>query len=82
MQSIFWLKIFSTEIKRLNFVFKSLKLYFYILFSVASRDTYTEAINIANIYINTFREFENINTIIIFVNAINSLCVDRNSNSS
>jgi len=59
-----------------------LKLYFYILFLVASRDIYTKTINIANIYINIFKELENIDTIIVFVNIINSLYIDRNSNNS
>ena len=71
-----------TKIKRLNFVFKSLKLYFYILFLVASRNIYIKAINIASIYINIFRKLKDINTIIALVNAINSLYINRSSNNS
>ncbi len=43
---------------------------------------YIEAINIANICINTFRKLKNINTIIAFINVINSLYIDRSSNNS
>ncbi len=82
MQFIFWLKIFSTKIKRFNLVFKSLRLYFYILFLVANRDTYTKVINIANIYINMFRELEDVNTIIAFISVINSLYINKNLNNS
>ncbi len=59
-----------------------MKLYFYILFSVASRDIYIETINIINICINIFRKFEDIDTIIVFVNTIDSLYIDKNSNNS
>jgi len=52
------------------------------LFSVASRDIYTGTINIASIYINIFRELEDIDTIIVFVDTIDSLYIDKNSNSS
>jgi len=71
-----------TKIKKLNFVFKSLRLYFYILFLVANKNTYTKVINIANIRINTFKKLRNINAIIAFVNAINSLYIDRSLNSN
>jgi len=71
-----------TKIKKLNFVFKNLKLYFYILFLIASKDTYTKVINVANIRINTFKKLENINTIIAFINVINSLYINRNSNNN
>jgi len=76
------IKIFLTKIKKLNFVFKSLKLYFYILFSVANRDTYIKAINIANIYINIFKKLKNINTIIAFINVINSLYINKSLNNN
>ena len=71
-----------TKIKKLNFVLKSLKLYFYILFLIASRDTYIKTINIANTYINISRKLENINTIIALINAINSLYINRSSNNN
>ena len=82
MQFIFWLKIFSTKIKRFNLVFKSLRLYFYVLFLVANRDTYIKAINIANIYINIFKKLKNINIIIAFINVINKLYINRSSNNN
>ena len=52
------------------------------MFLVASRDTYIETINIASICIDIFRELKNIDTIIVLINAINSLYIDKNSNSS
>jgi len=70
-----------TKIKRLNFVFKSLKLYFYILFLVASRNIYIKTTIVADIYIDIFREFRDINTIILFVNTIDSLYIDTSSNN-
>ncbi len=82
MQSIFQLKTFSTKIKKLNFVFKSLKLYFYILFLIANKNTYTKVINIASICINMFKKLENVNTIIAFINVINSSYIDRSSNNN
>jgi len=82
VQSIFWLEIFSTKIKKLDFVFKSLKLYFYILFLVASRNTCIKVVDIASICVNIFKEFEDINTIIVFVNTIDSLYINRSSNSN
>jgi len=71
-----------TKIKRLNFIFKSLKLYFYILFLIANKDIYIKIINIASICINIFRKLKNINAIIAFINAINSLYINRNSNNN
>jgi len=68
-----------TKIKRLNFVFKNLKLYFYILLLIANKNIYTKTINIANIYINIFRELKDINTIIAFINIINNLYIDKSS---
>ncbi len=82
MQSIFWFKTFSIKIKKLNLVFKSLKLCFYVLFLIANRDTYAKVINIASICINTSRKLKNIDTIIAFINAINSSYVDRSLDSS
>ncbi len=82
MQFMFQLKTFLTKIKRLNFVLKSLKLCFYILFLIASRDIYVKAINIANICINIFKELKNINAIIAFIDVINSLYIDKNSSNS
>jgi len=71
-----------TKIKRLDFVFKNLKLYFYVLFLVANRDTYIKTINVANICINMFKKLRNINTIIAFINVINSLYIDKSSNNN
>ncbi len=82
MRFIFWFKTFSTKIKRFNFVFKSLKLYFYILLLIANKDTYAKVINVANTCINTFKKLENVDAIIAFVNIINSLYIDRSLNSS
>jgi len=70
-----------TKIKKLNFVFKSLKLYFYVLFLIASKDTRIKVINIANIYINTFKELKDINAIIALNNAINSSYINRSLNN-
>ncbi len=70
------------KIKKLNFVLKSLRLYFYILFLVANKDTYIKIINIASTCINISRKLKDINAIIVFVNIINSLYIDRSSNSS
>ena len=65
-----------------NRVIKSLELCFYVLFLVASRNTCAKAIDIASIRINTFRELENIDAIIAFVDVINSSYIDRSSNNS
>jgi len=70
-----------TKIKKLNFVFKSLKLYFYILFLIANKDIYIKTINIASICINIFKKLKNINTIIMFINIINNLYINKNSNN-
>jgi len=70
-----------TKIKKLNFVFKSLKLYFYILFLIANKNIYIKIINIASTCINISRKFKNINTIIIFINIINNLYINRSSNN-
>ena len=64
-----------TKIKKLNFVFKSLKLYFYVLFLVASKNTYTKVINIANTCINISKKLKDIDTIIALINIINSLYI-------
>ncbi len=82
MRFISQFKAFLTKIKKLNFVFKSLQLYFYVLFLVASRDIYAKVINIANIRVNTFKELKDINAIIAFLNAINSLYIDKSSNNN
>jgi len=71
-----------TKIKRFNFVLKSLKLYFYILFLIASRNIYTKAINVASIRINIFKELKDINAIITFINVINSLYINKSSNNN
>ncbi len=71
-----------TKIKRLNLVLKSLRLCFYVLFLVASRDTCVEAIDVANICINTFRKLGDVNAIIAFVNVTNSSYVDRSLSDS
>jgi len=71
-----------TKIKKLNFVFKNLRLYFYILFLIVSRNMRIKVINIANTYINIFKKLENINIIIVFVNTINNLYIDKNLNNS
>ena len=52
------------------------------MFPIASRDTCIEAINIANICVNTSRKLEDIDAIIVFVDIISSLYIDRSSNSS
>ena len=52
------------------------------MFLVASKDTCAKIVNIANIRTNIFKELENINTIIVFINIINSLYIDRSSNNS
>jgi len=70
------------KIKKFNFVFKNLRLYFYILFLIANRNMYTKVINIANIYINTSKKLENINIIIIFINIINKLYINKSSNNN
>ncbi len=82
MRFIFWLKIFLTKIKKLNFVLKSLKLCFYVLFLIINKNTYIKVINIASIYINISRKLKNIDAIIAFINVINSLYIDRSSNNS
>ncbi len=41
-----------------------------------------KVINIANTYINIFKKLENINIIIVFVNTINNLYIDKNLNNS
>ena len=71
-----------TKIKRLDFVFKNLKLYFYVLFLIASRNIYTKAINVASIRINIFKELKDINAIITFINVINSLYINKSSNNN
>jgi len=71
-----------TKIKKLNFVFKNLKLYFYILFLIANKDIYIEVINIANICINIFKKLKNINAIIVFINIINSLYINKSLNNN
>jgi len=71
-----------TKIKKLNFVFKSLKLCFYILFLITNKNIYIKVINIASIYINIFKKLKNINAIIVFINVINNLYINRNSNNN
>ncbi len=43
---------------------------------------YAKAINIASIRINTSKKLRNINAIIAFINAINSLYINESSNNS
>ena len=71
-----------TKIKKLNFVFKNLRLYFYILFLIANKNIYIKVINVASIYINIFKKLKNINAIIAFINVINNLYIDKSSNNS
>jgi len=71
-----------TKIKRFNLVLKSLKLCFYILFLVANKNTYTRAISVANIRINTFKKFKNVDAIIAFVGVTSSLYINKSSNNS
>ncbi len=78
---MFWLKTFLTKIKKFNFVFKSLKLCFYILFLIANRDTRTKVINIANTYINIFKKLKDINAIIVFIDVTNSLYINKSSSN-
>jgi len=52
------------------------------LFLVASRDTCAKVINVANIRINTFKELKNVDTIIAFVDAINSSYIDKSLSNS
>jgi len=52
------------------------------LFLVANKDIYIKVINIASICINIFKKLKDINTIIAFINTINSLYIDRNFNSN
>jgi len=51
------------------------------LFLVASRNIYIKTTIVADIYIDIFREFRDINTIILFVNTIDSLYIDTSSNN-
>ncbi len=82
MRFIFELKIFLTKIKKLDFVFKSLRLYFYVLFLIANRNICAKVISVASTRVSTSRKLKNINAIIAFINAINSLYIDRSSSSS
>jgi len=47
------------------------------LFLIASKNTYIKVIDIANIYINIFKEFKNINAIIAFINVISNLYINK-----
>jgi len=71
-----------TKIKRLDLVFKSLRLCFYVLFLIANRDTCVEAIDVANICVNMFKKLEDVDAIIAFVDVINSSYIDESSSDN
>ena len=52
------------------------------MFLVANKNTYTRAISVANIRINTFKKFKNVDAIIAFVGVTSSLYINKSSNNS
>jgi len=51
------------------------------LFLIANKNIYIKVIVVASIYINIFKELRDTNTIILLINSINSLYIDRNLNN-
>ena len=51
------------------------------MFLVVSKNIYIKITIITNIYINIFKEFRNTNIIILFINIINSLYIDKSLNN-